>query len=145
MSRWMTRHWKVHPELAHILVSRKVFTFLAYVFPGILIYYLLPILEIIEGETLLEITRRLCVVYIIGCILLTLNALLLVFLDISSTKDKLRSHPMKGLVQIFQVLIFFVGGIIIISVLINKSPNTLFAGLGASAAVLMLVLFGLIY
>ena len=139
MSRWMTHHWKVHPELAHILVSRKVFTFLAYVFPGILIYYLLPILEIIEGETLLEITRRLCVVYIIGCILLTLNALLLVFLDISSTKNKLRSHPMKGLVQIFQVLIFFVGGIIIISVLINKSPNTLFAGLGASAAVLMLV------
>ena len=46
---------------------------------------------------------------------------------------------MKGLVQVFQVLLFFIGGIIIISVLINQSPTTLFAGLGASAAVLMLV------
>ena len=46
---------------------------------------------------------------------------------------------MKGLIQIFQVILFFVGGIIIVSVLINKSPNTLFAGLGASAAILMLV------
>ena len=46
---------------------------------------------------------------------------------------------MKGLVQVFQVLLFFVGSIIIISVLINKSPTTLFAGLGASAAILMLV------
>jgi len=46
---------------------------------------------------------------------------------------------MKGLIQIFQVILFFVGGIIIVSVLINKSPTTLFAGLGASAAVLMLI------
>ena len=60
-------------------------------------------------------------------------------LDIYNTKDRQRSRPMKGLVQIFQVLLFFVGGIIIISVLINKSPATLFAGLGASAAILMLV------
>ena len=46
---------------------------------------------------------------------------------------------MKGFVQVLQVILFFVGGIVIISVLMNKSPMTLFAGLGASAAVLMLV------
>lgn len=88
---------------------------------------------------MLTVTTRLCVVYIIGCILFAINALLLALLDIYNTKDKLRSRPMKGLVQVFQVLLFFVGGIIIVSVLINKSPTTLFAGLGASAAVLMLV------
>ena len=36
-------------------------------------------------------------------------------------------------------MLFFIGGIIVVSVLIGKSPMTLFAGLGASAAVLMLV------
>ena len=46
---------------------------------------------------------------------------------------------MKALIQIFQVILFFVGGIVIVSVLINKSPTALFAGLGASAAVLMLI------
>lgn len=53
--------------------------------------------------------------------------------------DKQKNRPMKGFVQVLQVLLFFIGGIIIIAVLVNKSPMTLFAGLGASAAVLMLV------
>ena len=43
------------------------------------------------------------------------------------------------MIQVFQVILFFIGGIIVISIIINKSPATLFAGLGASAAILMLV------
>ena len=60
-------------------------------------------------------------------------------LDVYNAKDKQKSRPMKGFVQVLQVLLFFIGGIIIIAVLLDKSPMTLFAGLGASAAVLMLV------
>lgn len=108
---------------------KKLFKYIVYILPGIVVYYLLPYLEVIEGKTLLTITQRLCVAYIIGCILFAINALLMA----------IRSKAMKGLVQVFQVLLFFIGGIIIISVLINKSPATLFAGLGASAAILMLV------
>ena len=108
---------------------QKLFKYILYILPGIVVYILLPYLEVIEGKTMLMITTRLCVAYIIGCILFAINSLLLIF----------RSRPMKGLIQIFQVILFFIGGIIIVSVLINKSPTTLFAGLGASAAILMLV------
>ena len=111
------------------LFIKKLFKYILYILPGIVLYFLLPYLEVIEGKTLQTITTRLCIAYIIGCILFAINSLLLMF----------RSRPMKGLVQVFQVILFFVGGIIIVSVLINKSPATLFAGLGASAAVLMLV------
>ena len=111
------------------LFIKKLFKYILYILPGIVVYYLLPYLESIEGKTMLMVTQRLCVAYIIGCILFAVNALLLM----------LWSRPMKGLIQIFQVILFFVGGIIIVSVLINKSPTTLFAGLGASAAILMLV------
>ncbi len=137
--RWMVNRFKIHPELAHVLVRRKVLTYLMAILPGIAVYFLLPLLEVIEGEVLLDLSRRLCVAYMIGCILFTINSLLLVMLDIYNTKDKQRSRPMKGLVQVFQVLLFFVGSILIVAILINKSPATLFAGLGASAAVLMLV------
>ena len=108
---------------------KRLFKYLIYILPGIVLYYLLPYLKPIEGENMLVITTRLCVAYIIGCILFAINSLLLL----------MRNRAMKGLIQIFQVILFFVGGIIIVSVLINKSPNTLFAGLGASAAILMLV------
>ena len=121
------------------ILRGKLFRYLIYILPGIVLYYLLPYLKAIEGETMLMITTRLCVVYIIGCILFALNTLLLTFYDYYKVKDKQRSRPLKGLIQIFQVILFFVGGIIIVSVLINKSPTTLFAGLGASAAVLMLI------
>lgn len=138
-SQWMTRHWKVHPELLHMLVKRKIFTYMLYMFPVILLYYLSPFLEFLEGEVLLHITQRLCVVYLIICVLMIINSLLLLMLDLYNKRNKRSNHPMKGLIQVLQVLLFFVGGIVIIAVLINKSPATLFAGLGASAAVLMLV------
>ena len=138
-SHWMTRNWRVSPALAHGLVNRKIFKNLLYALLGVVLYYLLPVLEIIEGETLFRISRRLCVVFVIGCLLLVINGLLLLVLDLYNTKDKQRSRPMKGLIQIFQVLLFFIGGILIVSVLIDRSPTTLFAGLGASAAILMLV------
>ena len=121
------------------LLKGKVVRYIFYILPGIVLYYLLPYLKAVEGEMMLTITTRLCVVYIIGCILFAINALMLALLEIYNTKDKQRSRPMKGLVQVFQVILFFLGGIIIVSVLINKSPATLFAGLGASAAVLMLI------
>ena len=121
------------------ILRGKVFRYIVYILPGIVLYYLLPYLEAIEGETMLTVTTRLCEVYIIGCVLFAVNAFLLTMLDLYNTKNKRRSRPMKGLVQVFQVLLFFVGGILIVSILINKSPTALFAGLGASAAVLMLI------
>lgn len=121
------------------ILRGKVFRYIVYILPGIVLYYLLPYLEAIEGETMLTITTRLCEVYIIGCVLFAVNAFLLTMLDLYNAKGKRRSRPMKGLVQVFQVLLFFVGGILIVSILINKSPTALFAGLGASAAVLMLI------
>ena len=53
--------------------------------------------------------------------------------------ESLRGRPLKGLLQTLQVLLWFIGGIVVVSVLIGQSPLTLLAGLGASAAILMLV------
>jgi small-conductance mechanosensitive channel len=47
--------------------------------------------------------------------------------------------PLKGLFQGLQIIFWFVGAIIIVAVLLNKSPAVLLTGLGASAAVLMLI------
>ena len=77
--------------------------------------------------------------YMIFALLLALNSSLLMLLDILSAKEKLKDRPMKGFIQVLQVLVFFIGGIVIVAIIVDKSPATLFAGLGASAAILMLV------
>ena len=133
----MRRYTKRAPHQWNtLLMKRKVVHHLIHVLPGILVYFLLPF---VRGKEILEFSQKICAVYIIAAILFTINGLLLVMLDVYNAKDKQKSRPMKGFVQVLQVLLFFIGGIIIIAVLLDKSPMTLFAGLGASAAVLMLV------
>ena len=121
-----------------LLMKRRVVHHLIHILPGILVYFLLP-LAFVRGKEILEFSQKICAVYIIAAILFTINGLLLVMLDVYNARDKQKNRPMKGFVQVLQVLLFFIGGIIIIAVLLDKSPMTLFAGLGASAAVLMLV------
>ncbi len=49
------------------------------------------------------------------------------------------SRPIKGYVQVGKIVIFCIAAILIVAALIDRSPILLFSGLGAMAAVLMLV------
>ena len=135
----MRKYTKHSPHVWNtLLMKRRVFHNLIHTIPGILVYILLPI-AFVSGKELLLISQKICAVYIILSLLLAINGVLLMILDVYSEKAKAKNHPMKGFIQVLQVLLFFVGGIIMIAILVNKSPASLFAGLGASAAVLMLV------
>ena len=135
----MRKYTKHSPHVWNtLLMKRRVFHNLIHTIPGILVYILLPI-AFVRGKELLLISQKICAVYIILSLLLAINGVLLMILDVYSEKAQAKNHPMKGFIQVLQVLLFFVGGIIMIAILVNKSPASLFAGLGASAAVLMLV------
>ncbi len=135
----MRKYTKHSPHVWNtLLMKRRVFHNLIHTIPGILVYALLPA-AFVHGKELLLISQKICAVYIILSLLLAINGVLLMILDVYSEKAKAKNHPMKGFIQVLQVILFFVGGIVAIAILINKSPASLFAGLGASAAVLMLV------
>lgn len=94
---------------------------------------------LIKKDVLITILDRVDLVYIVIVTILIFNSLLMMFLDYYSHTDKSRNRPLKALVQAMQVVLVFVGGIVCVAVLIDKSPKSLLTGLGASAAVLMLV------
>ena len=121
-----------------LLMKRRVFHNLIHTIPAFLVYSLLP-MAFIRGKELLLISQKACVIYIIFSLLLAINGILLMIMDIYDGRESMKDRPMKGFIQVLQVLLFFVGGIVIIAIIVNKSPATLFAGLGASAAILMLV------
>ncbi len=120
------------------MVKHKVIHHPIHILPGIPMYMLLP-MAFVHGKTLLLVSQKICVIYMIFALLLALNSSLLMLLDILSAKEKLKDRPMKGFIQVLQVLVFFIGGIVIVAIIVDKSPATLFAGLGASAAIPMLV------
>lgn len=108
--------------------------------PAILIYILLPFaFSAEETPKILIVLQKLCQIYIIAVSLRFINASLNLIHEIYNKKDSFKNKPLKGFIQILQVTVFFIGVILIISILINKSPVSLLAGLGASAAILMLV------
>lgn len=129
---------KSHYYWDTLLIRRKVIHNLVHAIPGILVYALLPV-AFIRGKELLLISQKACAVYIVFVLLLAINGFILVIMDIYNHREANKNRSIKGFVQVFQVLAFFIGGIIMIAILVGKSPATLFAGLGASAAILMLV------
>lgn len=123
-----------------LIVERKIIHKMMHIVPAVLVYILLPFAFSPEDNPkVLLLLQRLCLIYIIGVSLRFINASLSVIHEIYNRKETFRNKPLKGFIQIIQVIVFFIGFIFIVSVLINKSPVSLFAGLGASAAILLLV------
>lgn len=136
----MRRYTKHSPHIWNtLLMKRKVFHHLIHTIPAVLVFFMLP-MAFIRGKELLFISQKACTIYIIYSLLLALNGVLLMIMDVYDGKEAAKKdRPMKGFIQVLQVILFFVGGIVIIAIIMNKSPASLFAGLGASAAILMLV------
>ena len=120
------------------LYDKKVVARLAALAPAFILYAFLPSAFEPEGSWYV-LTERICKVYIIALILRFLNGMLNAFLDIFNEKEELRHYPIKGGIQTLQVILFSIGFISIVGTIIDESPARLFAGLGASAAVLMLI------
>lgn len=50
-----------------------------------------------------------------------------------------KERPIKGFIQVAQIATYFITGIIVVAIIINRSPVALFTGLSAMTAVLMLI------
>lgn len=107
----------------------------------IIIYALLPIAFPDEdSHNLLSIIiSRGVEVYIVVAFVRFFNSIIRMAFAIADTRPALHGRPIKGLMQTGQVIIMMIAAILIVAIIIDKSPVMLLTGLGASAAVLMLI------
>jgi Small-conductance mechanosensitive channel len=121
------------------LIDRRVFHKLAHLVPAIVVYMLIPIaLEDIAPVYVIAIqTITKAFMILIG--LLSLGAFLDASNDVYLTLPVAIERPIKGYLQIAKIVAYFFGGIVIIALIVGKDPSNIVVGLGASAAVLMLV------
>lgn len=115
-------------------LERKVFQKLSHIVPAIIIYSFASAFN--NYEIWIE---RLVLFYIFAVIIAVLYAFLDAINDIYTAFDISKTRPIKGYIQVLKIIIFIFGGIIQISVLIEKNPLILLSGLGALSAVLMLI------
>ena len=120
------------------LVDQNVFGRLAHLVPALLIQkgiLLVPDLP----ATAESLARSLTSVYMIAVVTLAVAAVLSAINQIYESRPGARNRPIKGFIQLAQLVIYIIGGIFVVAVLIDRSPVILLSGLGAITAVLMVV------
>jgi miniconductance mechanosensitive channel len=117
-----------------IILERQIFRKLSHIVPAIIIYSFSS-----TFPTYQSIIEKLAITYIIIVGLVFIQSLLNALNDIYQTFDISKVKPIKGYIQVVNIIIMTLGFILIISNLIGESPLILLSGIGALSAVLMLV------
>ncbi len=125
-------------EWDDILVERKFFRRLAGLLPAMVVAFLFPIL-FADHPFWVNIVINLTNIYMIIVVVLVINSFLNTVNDIYKRFDVSKNKPIKGYLQVIQILVYVFSIVLVISVLINKNPLYLLTGLGAFMAILVLV------
>ncbi|MDY0202335.1 MAG: mechanosensitive ion channel [Tenuifilaceae bacterium] len=121
------------------LIQRRVFHKLSHLAPALVIQFTIGIALYDYNPSLTDIIEKFTYIYIATVWMLVISSLLSALHDIYLTLEVSKTRPINGYVQLVKIILYTLGGIVIISILINKSPAKLLYGMGASAAILMLV------
>ena len=132
----LIRHTNTHWDDA--LIERGVLHRLAHLVPGLVIYRLAP-LALVGHARLQEIVDTGVQVYLVLTSMLVIDALMSTTVDIYRSTETSREISIKGLIQFLKVILYFLCGVFVVSVLLGKSPFYLLSGLTALTAVLLLI------
>ncbi|AWS97948.1 MULTISPECIES: mechanosensitive ion channel family protein [Citrobacter] len=121
-----------------IITQNKLFHRLAFTLQGIIVN-IQAALWLQKGSEAAEILVTCAQLWIMMYALLSLFSLLDVILNLSQKLPAASQLPLKGIFQGIKLIGAIIVGILMISLLIGQSPAILISGLGAMAAVLMLV------
>ena len=120
------------------LIENRVGAKLAQLVPVFIIYIgvdLLPSINKTVEAVILNVTSA----YMIVVVTITVIAILNAANDIYESNPEARKRPIKGFIQLLQLAVLILGGLLIIAALLDRSPVLLLSGFGAMTAVLLLV------
>lgn len=120
------------------LVDRRFFLKVCRIVPAILFLILIQFTLYMHMSISTWLTR-LTSIYIVIIVSMALGTLCDVIWELFDARENKRKLPLSGIVQVIKIIIWIIAIIATAAILLNKSPGTLLAGIGAFAAVLMLV------
>ncbi len=120
-----------------IFVRLKVFNRLAHLAPALIINSSIRFL--FDAPELVEFIRNVTETYMIIVGLLVIDAVINALHEIYLRLSISEGRNIKGYIQVVKIIFYFFAGILIISIFTGEAPKALLAGLGAVAAILLLV------
>lgn len=117
-----------------VLLEKKVFERLSHIVPLLVILAFAQLFPAYQGWI-----QRFAFSGIIVVILFTVNRLLEAVDDIYRKFEISKIRPIKGYLQVIGIIVYILGTVVIISIIIDRSPLILLSGIGAATAVLLLI------
>ena len=122
-----------------VLLNKKVLTSACHIVPAVVIWSLMPLIYL-EYPIFKEILERATGIYIVVMSVRTALVFIGSFKGLEDSQERSSTqqyfHTFCG---VLRILMLFVAAVVVVAILLDKNPMTLFAGLGATSAVLMLV------
>ena len=129
---------KISAPYAHLIFDADNLKKIALTVAVIMFYILLP-LAFDPASDLGRLVKKCLDIILVWMFTSVINAAVRTIFEIVYKKRKSTGKPLKGFMQVIQIILWLFATIIIISILIGKSPVKLLTGLGASFAVLSFV------
>jgi miniconductance mechanosensitive channel len=124
-------------EYDDILLKKRLFARLAHIAPALVINA--TVIYLIDAPGLVNVIKILTQLYIILISALVIDSLISALHEIYLQLPVSKGRNIKGYVQLVTILIYIIALLIVIATLTDNSVTGLLTGLGAFAAVLMLV------
>ncbi|MGB0883768.1 MAG: mechanosensitive ion channel family protein, partial [Flavobacteriales bacterium] len=125
-------------EWDDILLEKRVFARLAHIFPALILQYYIAIL-FPDNQNVTKVIVRFLDAWVILVFMNVLIAVINVFDHYVKDLNSLKNKPTSSYFQLFKIIIYFFGGILIIARIFDKDPVSILATFGALTAVMMLV------
>ncbi|WP_296271180.1 mechanosensitive ion channel family protein [Pseudomonas sp. UBA6323] len=90
-------------------------------------------------EAVVTVVQNVCSAFIILTIALAIAGVLNLINTLYQRRPNAHLKPIKGYIQVVTIVIYAIAAILMVAALIDRSPLILLSGLGAMAAVLMLI------
>lgn len=120
------------------LIEHKVLSRLIVLLPFILVLFLTP-LVLPDGILLASLLVLFAKVLLVFQIAQSISAVLNVSKSLYRESAKQRYLPLNSIIQVIKLVVYLVTAIIIVALIIDRSPIYLLSGLGALTAVLLLI------
>jgi len=121
-----------------ILVEERVFRRLAYLAPAV-VFYLFSGVVFPYSQSFQTFVQRVSLAFIIIVSCIVLNSVLNAAGKIYRQTEYFRHQPIRAYLQVVKLFLYVIASILVVSVLIAKSPWALLSGIGALTAIIMLV------
>lgn len=127
-----------HTKAGDDLLQQHTVSKCSHIIPPLIFMALIPV-AFHAGDPSFKWIMRAVGAYTLCCFAIGLNAIITFFWTQYNDRHNEENHPLRGVLNVLHGLVWIVIVIIMVSILINKSPMALLGGLGAFAAALMLI------